>query len=400
MSKSASLALLLHDFEADESGTFSLIFAVSALTLIMAMGVAYDTSRLLSTKSRAQMTSDSIGLVATIYVKNNGQSPQSNSEGFVHDRWYDASAAGVDFGDATATGNSTKFKVVYDHLNGQAAVHTSAEMKPAFLNAFGLSTMTFQTKSIIKYAQSSVKDPASIFLVLDNSGSMAWHDKRKANRDAPSPPNAKPRIQGLKEEVKKFTTYLDQHLEAQTEASAGEFLRMGLTAYSSGLLNHLTVVPQWGTISDTSVNSLQSSGGTDPRTSMALASSWMLAEDRIHEEVNGSMDPLKYVIYMTDGVNNSATATSQTLSTCTSLKSQGVEIYTIGYALEPGYYRAYYDWQYSHLSPSASATAYNFLAACASSEDHFIKAENTQALNAAFDRIGAEIISEVVRIAS
>lgn len=82
------------------------------------------------------------------------------------------------------------------------------------------------------------------------------------------------------------------------------------------------------------------------------------------------------------------------------MKNAGVKIYTIGFALEPGDYTGYTNRQIARLSSYSSNKAYTFLRSCASSPDHFVKAENTAALNDAFDKIGKDIISDVIRVAS
>lgn len=450
MSKFVKVAQQVQNYKQDERGAFSIMFAVSALTLIMAAGVAYDTNRLLSTKSRAQLTSDSIGLVASIYVKNNGQSPKSNSDGFVHNRWYDAKTAGVDFGAATASGNAAKFKVVYDSENAQAVVHVSAEMRPSFMNAFGVSKMTFNSKSVVKYAQSDVKDPASVFLVMDNSGSMGWGDKIKPSKNGAVAPGTQRRITGLKSTVKEFNDYLGAAVAPDPSNPDKKFLRMGMTAYSSGLISSRTVNPMWGTLPTVSINAMVAGGGTDSRQSMAKARTWMQGEGVFHKAMNGTDKPLKYVIFMTDGVNNQqyvcewtnkngtgywrkkkkngqykykwswkkpkgkgwvqgeescsykSVANDQTLQTCTAMKNEGVEIYTIGYALEPGTYPTNppNSWGTTTQNQTTTDTAYNFLRSCASSADHFVKAEDTEGLKDAFDKIGADIATDIIRIAS
>lgn len=415
MTHKNKLWCLADRYKKDEEGSLALTFAVSALTLIMATGAAYDISQLHSSKAKAQLVSDSVGLTATAYVKNHGKPPQNSKDGFQHNKTYSAKEQGFTMGKATNGDNDVKFKVVYDDKKGEATVYMKGEMATSFMGMFGQNKVSFTNKTVVKYSQSDNGDPASIFLVVDNSGSMAWHDKRKKSRGARSPAGAKPRIDGAKAEIKKFNAYLQDSLEGKSKSSKSKgkrlkklkkakdsqkFLRMGMTAYSSGMLSHLTVNPRWGTIPSSSVNRLRASGGTYPDTAVTAVESWMKKEDKIHKAVNKSKKPLKYVIFMTDGVNSSSTTERRTLQSCARMKAEGIQIYTIGFALEPGYYRAYYDWQTYQMRSYNSTRAYNFLKECASSPDHFVKAEDTSALNEAFDKIGEDIIADVIRIAS
>ncbi len=432
----------------DEKGSISTMFALSALTILMAVGATYDVSQLQSSSVRSQQVADIVGLTATVYVKNHGHPPTTDEEGFVNGKEYSAKALGYNIGPATNGSNDVKFTVNYSSTEKQATVTMSGTVQAAFMGMFGQSQLAFNNVSVVKYSQSDLKDPASVFLVLDNSGSMAWDDKPRIGYYGSRPSDAQARIDGLKSTVKEFNDYLGDSITATTSGYASEYLRMGMTAYNSGVISSRTVSPRWGTLPSTSISSMIANGGTDSRDSMNKVYGWMQGESAMHAAVNGSTDPLKYVIFMTDGVNNEdwvcnwvpdnhsnywrketyygykyhsgyepwgwgweegreecsyvSNANIQTLETCTNLKNAGVEIYTIGYALEPGTYATDPPSNYYTTSQSSSSadTAYNFLRSCASDADHFVKAENTEKLKAAFDKIGADIIADVVRIAS
>lgn len=442
---------LARKFRKDENGSFALSFAVSALTLMIAAGAAYDMNQLHASKAKAQLISDTVGLTATAYVKNHGKPPKSSKDGYVHNHTYSAKKEGFDLGPATAGKSDVKFRVVYDEKKGQATVHMKGELETSFMGMFGYQNLSFANKSVVKYSASDLKDPASIFLVMDNSGSMNWGDKTLSGKYGTTlQPGTQRRITGLKKTVSNFNDYLGKTVGSNTKDKTKQYLRMGMTAYNSSLIPTRTVVPKWGTLSNGNIQRMVAGGGTDPRKSMAQAYEWMQKENRIHEKVNGSKDPLKYVIFMSDGVNNKeyvcdwrnqkgtkqwrakingryyywnysrrkprnnavegrrsncryeANATKATLDICNKLKKNGVEVYTIGYALEPGRYATNPPstrWK-TTLSSSSSKEAYDFLKGCASDPDHFVKAENTAALEAAFDKIGADIIADVIRIAS
>ncbi len=412
--KDNKLNQLITNFKRDQSGSLGVVFGASALTIMIAVGTTYDINQVQSSSVRAQQVADIVGLSATVHVKNFGEPPATDEEGYMHGKTYSAKEEGFNVGAATKGSNDITFKVLYDKDRGEAVVKMNGSIQTSFMGAFGQESIAFNTESTVKYAQSDNGDPASIFLVLDNSGSMAWSDKQITERKRVRvrsgrryfwqwqyvAAGSKPRIDGLKTEVKKFNDYLQETVEEKTNGESDQFLRMGMSVYASGLINSRTVTPRWGALPNNTINRLAASGGTYPDSAMSQTESWINLEDNIHKTVNGSEDPLKYVIFMTDGVNSSSTTESRTLSSCTRLKNKGVTVYTIGFALEPGDYIGYYNTQYARLSQASSNKAYNFLRSCASSTDHFVKAENTDALNEAFDKIGKDIVQDVIRVAS
>lgn len=401
----------LSNFKKDEKGTISIMFSVSLLTVIVSASAVFDIQQLQSQLQKSQIIADNVGLTASIYIKQNGTPPTSDEQGYVPGKVYSGKDMGFDDG-SSGDGDNTSFTVTYDEENGEVIVDISGQVKTMFMSLVGKDYLGFNSQSVVQYAKEENADPASIFLVLDNSGSMGWMDRRSTGyerkRDGRrwrwalvSPPGTRTRISGLISEVKGFNEYLSEQVGEKTDGKANEFLRMGLSAYSSGLITNRTVVPRWGTIPPGNLNSMRASGGTVPHDALRQSENWFRQEDDIHEAVNGSESPLKYVIFMTDGVNSSTSTTNQSIDSCNRMKSQGVIVYTIGYALEPGDYAADADgYSYYRQSQSGSDKAYDFLETCASSASTFIKAEDTTALKEAFDKIGKEIIQDVVRISS
>ena len=123
----------------------------------------------------------------------------------------------------------------------------------------------------------------------------------------------------------------------------------------------------------------------------------MKSEDAKHLAESGTKDPVKYVIFITDGVNNSTGADTASINSCRAMTAAGVEVYAVGFALEPGTYS--FNGQGGWTMPQhMSDRAYNFLESCASSPDHFIKAVNTSSLDIAFEKIGKSIAKDAIRI--
>lgn len=388
-----------------EEGSVATMFGVSILVLLLLTGAVIDINRLYTAKSHAQNMGDNIGLMATIYVSNNDGPPSNSSEGFMNDQWYDHKERGLDFGTVADSDISVKFKVTYDDVNEQAVVSTRSVVKPMFGSMFGASEVNIETNSTIKYAKKEFSNPASVFLVMDNSGSMAFDDLPKAWANGPRPVGAKARIDGMKTSVKDFVGHLETVIAPDPDDPSIKYLRMGMTAFNSNIINSRTVRPFWGTLSNNQIDRMVADGGTVPTVALRRVRNWMRNEGRAHSRMNGSETPLKYVVLMTDGSNSNTNADRQSLQACTQMKRDGVEIFTIGYALEPGYfYTGLWGIRYRrptyYISPSANIRAKEFLRSCASSPDHYILAENADQLKIAFDEIGKQIANEAVRISS
>lgn len=388
----------------DVNASMVTMFGIAAPLLLMAVGVAFDTSQLNNVKGQAQLVADVIGLNASIYVKNNDGPPTNSKDGYLNETWYSANELDLNFGHGISNNNSTRFKVTYDDVADEVRVEVESAVEPVFMQAVGYANIEFTTLSVVKYAKKGHTNPASIFLVIDNSGSMAFDDTPKASQWANRPAGAKSRISGLKSELKDFSEHLSTMIVPDPSDPDKKYLRMGMTAYNLDIINSRTVSPRWGTVSSREIDRMDADGGTVPTQALSKVQGWMTAENKKHENVNGSEEPLKYVVLMADGANSYSNSDAQALAVCTSLKNSGVEIFSIGYALEPGYFYTG-TWGVTsnrptyYISPTVKEKAQSFLSDCASSDNHFLLAEDTDALKLAFDKIGAEIVEDAVRIA-
>jgi len=203
----------------------------------------------------------------------------------------------------------------------------------------------------------------------------------------------------------------------------------------------------WGTINNGQITAMNANGGTNSAPPMDTARTWLSTETTPHQNEHGKT-PLKFAIFMTDGVNTSGgttwvaetgtgqwrtevcwffwcwwshenqtyspgggweegsyhpTGNIETLADCTAMKNAGVKVYTIGFALEAGHYGAnstdyYGNPQTAYIDTSTRNQAYGFLSGCASSPQSFIPAENAEDLEQAFQTIGNDIVTEIIRI--
>ena len=102
----------------------------------------------------------------------------------------------------------------------------------------------------------------------------------------------------------------------------------------------------------------------------------------------------KVAILMTDGVYNTyrgwkeqdkKVLSDNAIAMCAAMKAKGIEIYTVGFALD-------------ELSVSDRTIAEKTLASCGSDVDHFYQSINSEQLAAAFSEIGAKVSTASVRL--
>jgi len=94
----------------------------------------------------------------------------------------------------------------------------------------------------------------------------------------------------------------------------------------------------------------------------------------------------------------------QTQNTCEEMHAAGVKVYTVGFALEEGTYETN-DWgagdpdNFSReITTEDLGQSFALLSACASEGDHFILAEDQEALEQAFEKIGDDILLDIIRV--
>ena len=281
---------------------------------------------------------------------------------------------------------------------------------------------------------------------------MAWDDKF-ANPNGTSPANAQPRITGLENTVETFMLDLNARLGAQVSSSR-RVLRTGMLPYNHEVIADGTVPMQWGRIPSSDITDMEASGATNSSPPMAEAWDWLRDEDLPHQNEAARMnepaeDPLKFVIFMTDGQNTTGTynfvaddttnrwyayktlfghgpvwwvsqggpydsdfqqgylylaSDEETLEACQEMNDEGVKIFAIGYALQPGHYNENNpdnNTATREVTVGMQATAHGLLSGCATdASTMFIEADNVEQLEAAFAEIQNAIVEELIRIKS
>lgn len=447
----------LSSYYKKEDGNMALTFALSMTLVMSALGAATDFSSLASSSDKAQSIADSVALTAAIYIKDHDRPPPSDEEGYRDGVTYQASDLGFEFknvfeaseegpnGEAAEDGVTVR--VVYDDDAKEARVTVRGASRPSFTQVFGKDRLPFSSTSVVSYLETEDSFPASISLVLDNSGSMAWDD-RLALPNGASPSGAIPRIDGLKTSVNTFVRELDDRLEEVVDGQ--RIMRMSMLPYSSDLIEDRRVSMRFNFLRPGQVNAMVASGATNSNPPMMIAAEEMNRENLVHRREASRnnkeyVEPLKFVIFMSDGQNTvgrrefipdssspfwwdyrpqfdrydgpvrqqtpfhrhqgyyRSPADRFTVDACNELKAGGTQIFTIGYGLDVGNYNTnnpFFTRSVRRVTLESQSNAFALLSSCASSGDHFVRADDAEALEAAFDTIQNAIVEELIRIKS
>ena len=442
-------------FKNDTSGSMTTIWGLTLSLAIAAIGTGIDLASASRVSTTAQSAADQVALAAAVFYSANERLPETREEGFMHGKTYRGDDAGFSFPNTVKGGNyGVKIRAYYDEEDGEVLVKVWGRTETALMGMFGTKTIKFSGQATAKFKEIELKNPASITLVLDNSGSMLWDDtladcSASWQSSCSAPSGAEPRIDGLKDSVIEFMDILDSVAGTQT-ASGTRLLRTGMIPYNSSIRSNAVVDMDWGLLSNSDVNQMYAGGGTNSSPPISEAWDWLQDEPDIHEAENGEDNPLRYMIFMTDGQNSgnrqwyqkantnywrgiqcgwwscwyiyrndtsrpsipntyqwqegeyTTAADRNSKTSCETMKANGVRVFTIGFALEPGRYMTNYpsNWNspVATISTTTTDSAYSLLSDCASSGADFVMAEDTTSLSEAFEMIGQTIIQDVIRL--
>ena len=439
-------------------------FAVGTTVLIGIIGTSMDYSMASTAGKRAQQVADTVALNGAIFVKNEGYVPMSSEDAGLPPGTYTATQLDIEFRDFVNRGSDgVNVNVAYNDTAKEVTVTVSGETNTTFTRVLGKEHVEFSSKAVVSYMEVDNKQPASIALVLDNSGSMRRDDKpmigSEGSVNTPAnelerPADAVPRIDALKTSVKNFRNDLRRRIGKERKVDGQRVLRTGILPYNSEIkdwTNNAATGMLWGFagINNNHVDNMQPEGGTNSNPPMAKAKQWLEVEEDKHRaeatRTNKSYkEPLKFVVFMTDGQNTTGNfefvaddttgrwyafksfdgnppqwwvsgrkydsdfeegrleldSDKETIKSCEAMHADGVEIFTIGYALDVGQYWDPLTEKPQPVTEKTKAVAYGLLAACASEPANFIKATDGTELNGAFNQIQNSIVEELIRMKS
>ena len=447
----------------DKKGSMAMTWGVSMSAIILSVGAAYDYSQLSKAQSMAQLAADNMALAASIAID------YANEDRYVEFQEYPYSQLGGPSEDFTGSMvGVVEYDIidtedpqldrdgepvldddgepVYQKLIARSVV--SGEYTPAFMSIVGFSTIPFDAVSDVAYADTE-GTPASIFFVADNSGSMGSSDSDGIRK-----------ITSLEDSMQLFMNKLSV---LDTDGTDDTF-RTALYPYSAdpgdrysgidtdGVIPGHVVDPEWGLISDGNIGRMYHRRGTDSSGALQDAADAFDQEDAIHLAMNPDFfaandidDPLKFLVFMTDGANNRSyechieevwveNETAEywwkrnrrgrlitryrrprnswrwnyvpsesdgtgyyeeqevcstdyhfdvrSLEACDQMKASGVLIYAIAY----------------DVAADQRVHAEEFMQNCSSGDAFFKTANDASALREAFEEIGAAVVTDVIRV--
>ncbi|MDP2121351.1 MAG: TadE/TadG family type IV pilus assembly protein [Hoeflea sp.] len=239
-------------------------------------------------------------------------------------------------------------------------------------------------------------NPISMMLVLDRSGSMQWASGRTTTTTVPkycgsgwwqyqcgttTVVSDVPKMDVLKEAVGNLVN----HIVASDPTN--EYARMGAVAYNIQTVAADKFDLTWNkTQVTTFTNALVATGGTYSVDAMEYAVARVTGSGEVnaHFSMNGSKDPLKFIVFMTDGEHDTGQAWKDdyadktTKEHCQAAKDKKVTIFSVAF--------------------QAPQRGKALLEACASGIDKYYDAQSADDLLKAFTAIGKEAAKSVTRL--
>ena len=284
-------------YSENTAGAMAMAWGVTLAGLTFTIGASYDLTQVSKAKAIAQVAADNMALTASIAVDF------GNEDRFVEGQEYSYTFLGGPKEDFTRSMvGSVEYNIIDDQdpanadlpdgdkkrLLARATV--TGSYKPAFMSiAPWITGVEFQAVSDVAYAQRQ-GTPASIFFVTDNSGSMTSHDAYGVRK-----------INSLEASMNEFMGVL-----GAINTRGERIFRTALFPYNSNLIDYKVVSPDWGILSTSDINAMGASGGTRSTNALIRAKQKFDLENDIHDDENYEENPLKFLIFMSDGANNGA----------------------------------------------------------------------------------------------
>lgn len=359
----------VRSFCADRRGNIALTFALIVTPLLIAVGCSLDYVRALNVKTKLQNDLDAalIAAIKDVDTKNETQL-KSSVVNWMTALQGSATAYSLSIGDINLDMSSSTIKATV-----RGGVPTS------FLKIAGINRVNVAaTSAVLGGSAVTTKNPLSLYLVLDQSGSMDEDTNSTYTTTCTfgwwtyQCTMVYSKIAALKLAVAGLMTQLNT-VDPETK-----YVRTGAVSYNSQMRGYADLA--WGTSTAlTFVNALDASGGTSSTDAFAKAYAAVSAttEATVHKQKNGGA-PSRYIVFMTDGDNNNGYDDTATKQYCDKAKAAGVVVYTIALM--------------------APAKGQSLLKYCATSIDTYYTAETASALVSAFQSIGESSSKTMLRL--
>ena len=460
-----SAAKLARAFRKDEDGATAMSFGLMLLVLAGAIGVGVDTAAAGKSRAKAQHLADTVALSAATHWREHEARPAADAtDAFRHGVTYKASDIGIEFGDSVEDDVRFKVFYEENEERAYARVWgVQKTTLTKFLGRDSLpfeasARATFPSDEVTVPASVVAVLDNSGSMQWDDRPMVVDTQQRRLVK----PGDAVPRIDALKTATEALMERLEGHITNNTGDT--RLIRTGMLPYSGSIINNRTVPMDWGVVSDDAIDDMRPVNLTNSAPPIRRAQEWLQDEDRFHEAESGAK-PRKYAIFMTDGANSGnqiwtpttgtglwrreecrrvfiwdqgcdfhyavtplgevPTSTPRqsyevvtragpfeeghlrtqsdvsTLASCDEMKRQGVTVFAVGFAVQPGWYdrNPRNGWlPPQHITEAESARIHSFLQECSSGPGFFMSSANGDSLTAIFDDIGRIVVQQSVRL--
>lgn len=393
-----TLHLLFDRLRRDRGGNFGIMTAILLPVLIGAAGVSIQVTDMLLSQRQLQEAADAAALATATALANKTIQP-ADAQAFARDfvagqmanYLQDTDPSTTDIKNSTAVNVSTTTSGKSVSYQVTVAPNYTINLNP-MMRVIGFKTQNIAASGTTVSGHSETQGSVSMYLVLDRSGSMAEYtttvnastptrDEDCSYTDPKTNKNVKQtctvtnyytKIEALKLAVASLAGQLN------TADPDSTYVRTGSVSYNDKMQ---TAQPlDWGTSKVVSyVNALTASGRTDSSAAFKKAYDSLVdpKEDKAHQDKTGQT-PTKYIVFMTDGDNNVASADTTTKKLCDDARDKKIQVYTVAL-----------------MAPAGGKALLNY---CATTSAHYFAAENMTALLNAFKSIGAKAANQVTRL--
>ncbi|MBB4065801.1 TadE/TadG family type IV pilus assembly protein [Gellertiella hungarica] len=360
-------------------GNFAVTTAILIPMLLMAGGMALDITSMSRTREQLQNAVDSAALGAASAMVNNGLS--ASAAQLLAQNFIKGHMAGSGSTVELQNLGTPTVSITQTAPTSQSKVYTVKVTSTYNVPLSGIQVLlgyTHARVTAVGSAQSEIetKNPISMYLALDRSGSMEWvtttvdtsqsacNNYYEANWPNPtwqSPCYVK-KIASLKSAVKALADVFDGNDPTK------EYVRMGAVSYSN--VANAPAPLNWGTTDARNyTNALTASGGTNSTDAIKTAYNALNAasETQAHMGKSG-IAPQKFILFMTDGANDNTNNDASTRQWCDTAKTAGIQIYSVAF-----------------VAPDRGK---QLLSYCSSGTSYYFEASNVNQLISAFQSIG------------
>lgn len=284
----------------DKSGNISILFGVVLTLIMLATAIAIDFSRMTTVSAKLKDLGDNAAIAGAYVAESDPDNRRQHVLNSLEHNGY--------FSDASY--GSSEPIIIFDDEAREVTVRMEAPMNMLFGGFLG-GDKPVSSESIVSYLTEEIT-PVSISFALDVSGSM--RDSTKDGR--------------VKIDVLKGATaslFNSMSASVKDPQNLRKNLRTGMTAYNTEVVALMPMEWGWESL-DASVDNLIADGGTNSTPALQASLDQLVLDKHKPEGLR------RFIIFMTDGDNNQPEWDEESNAICLDAKNQGIEIYSVAFA--------------------------------------------------------------------